>query len=139
MSAVRGEWPVRIYYEDTDHGGAVYYANYLKFFERGRTELLRNLGFEQDVLAREQGVLFVVTRVAVDYLRPAVFNDLLTVVTQPHPPGRARLAFEQAVYRDGEVEPLCQGQVDVACVDPVRQRPARMPGEMRAALAGNRT
>jgi acyl-CoA thioester hydrolase len=138
MTSPVGRWPIRIYYEDTDHGGAVYYANYLKFFERGRTELLRELGFEQDVLARDQQVLFVVTRVAVDYRRPAVFNDRLLVTTRPGAPGQARVAFEQAIYREGEEAALCEGRIDVACVDPVRQRPARIPADVRAALAGQR-
>ncbi|MEJ1469461.1 MAG: YbgC/FadM family acyl-CoA thioesterase, partial [Candidatus Sedimenticola sp. (ex Thyasira tokunagai)] len=72
-------WPVRVYYEDTDSGGVVYYANYLKFMERARTEWLRQLGFEQDELLEKEGILFAVRRVAVDYLRPARFNDELLV------------------------------------------------------------
>ncbi len=72
-------WPVRVYYEDTDAGGVVYHANYLLFMERARTEWLRALGFEQDALRREAGVQFSVRRATIDYLRPALFNDLLTV------------------------------------------------------------
>jgi acyl-CoA thioester hydrolase len=135
MSTLVGEWPVRVYYEDTDHGGGVYYANYLKFFERGRTELLRAVGFEQDELVRDAGVLFVVRRVAVDYLRPAVFNDALRVVTEVTDLGRSRLDFDQAVYREGEAEPLCRGQVRIACVGSGDFRPARIPEGVRAALA----
>lgn len=72
-------WPVRVYYEDTDSGGVVYYANYLKFMERARTEWLRSLGFEQDVLNAQHGIIFAVRSVTVEYLRPARFNDLLSV------------------------------------------------------------
>ncbi|MEF8792739.1 tol-pal system-associated acyl-CoA thioesterase [Thiohalorhabdus sp.] len=129
-----GEMPVRVYYEDTDHGGGVYYANYLRFFERGRTELLRSLGFEQDALAGKQGVLFVVCRVEVDYLRPAVFNDLLRVITEVAELGRARVVFEQAVYRQDEHRPLCQGRVTVACVEGESFQPARIPEGIRQAL-----
>jgi len=75
-------WPVRIYYEDTDAGGVVYYANYLKFFERARTEMLRAEGFEQDQLLQNEGVLFVVRSVQVDYLTPARFNEQLQVDCQ---------------------------------------------------------
>ena len=134
MTSVVAEMPVRVYYEDTDHGGGVYYANYLRFFERGRTELLRSLGFEQDELAGKQGILFVVRRVEVDYLRPAVFNDLLRVVTEVAELGRARVDFDQAVYRQDEHRPLCQGRVSVACVEAGTFRPARIPEGIRQAL-----
>lgn len=130
-----GHWPVRVYYEDTDSGGGVYYANYLKFFERGRTELLRALGFEQDEVAREYDVLFIVSRVEVDFLRPAVFNDALQVVTEVTRLGRARAKFAQAVYREGETEPLCRGVVEVACVEAERFRPARIPERIREGLS----
>ncbi|HKL77024.1 MAG TPA: tol-pal system-associated acyl-CoA thioesterase [Gammaproteobacteria bacterium] len=134
MSTLVGEWPVRVYYEDTDHGGGVYYANYLKFFERGRTELLRAVGFEQDELARETGILFVVRRVTVDYLRPAVFNDALRVVTEIGELGRSRVDFAQRIHREGEDSPLCQGTVRIACVTAEEFRPARIPERVRAAL-----
>lgn len=133
--SVIGEWPVRVYYEDTDHGGGVYYANYLKFFERGRTELLRTLGLEQDEVARQYGILFIVSRVEVDFLRPAVFNDALQVVTEVTRLGRARAKFAQAVYREGETEPLCRGIVEVACVEGDSFRPARIPDRIRGALS----
>ena len=134
MSSITGEWPIRVYYEDTDHGGGVYYANYLRFFERARTELLRALGFEQDELAQQHGILFVVRRVEVDYQRPAVFNDLLRVVSEVTELGRARVTFDQAVYREGEHQPLCQGRVEVACVAAGTFRPARIPAGIRHAL-----
>jgi acyl-CoA thioester hydrolase len=134
-----GQWPVRVYYEDTDHGGGVYYANYLKFFERGRTELLRAAGFEQDELARETGILFVVRRVEVDYLRPAVFNDALQVVTEVSDLGRSRVDFAQAIYRQGEEAPLCHGVVRIACVTADAFRPARIPQALKTALGATLT
>ncbi|NIV84608.1 MAG: tol-pal system-associated acyl-CoA thioesterase [Gemmatimonadetes bacterium] len=134
MSAVVGELPVRVYYEDTDPGGVVYYANYLRFFERGRTELLRALGFEQDRLARDIGLLFVVRRVEVDYHRPAVFNDALRVLTEVSDLGRARVDFDQAIYREGESRPLCTGRIQVACVGTGDFRPARIPSGIRSSL-----
>lgn len=118
-------WPVRVYYEDTDAGGVVYYANYLRFFERARTEWLRTLGFEQDALLRDAGVVFAVRRVEVDYLRPARFNDLLAVQARVAERGRASLVFEQEIRRDGEV--LCRGLVKVACLDAASFRPAPIP------------
>ncbi|MFA9459837.1 tol-pal system-associated acyl-CoA thioesterase [Thiohalorhabdus methylotrophus] len=133
MSVV-GEWPVRVYYEDTDHGGGVYYANYLKYFERGRTELLRALGFEQDDLMGREGLLFVVRKVEADYLRPAVFNDRLRVVTEVADLGRARVDFEQSVLREGETKPLCRGRVQVACVGAGDFRPSPIPEAVRRAL-----
>ncbi len=85
--------PVRVYYEDTDSGGVVYYANYLKFMERARTEWLRSLGFEQDALREREGVIFAVRRAEIDYRKPAVFNDLLTVTADLSGSGRASLGL----------------------------------------------
>ncbi len=76
-------WPVRVYYEDTDTGGVVYYANYLKFFERARTEWLRSFGLNQDKLAQEEGLIFVVRRALLDFLRPARLDDMLEVTVEP--------------------------------------------------------
>ena len=90
-------WPVRVYYEDTDCGGVVYYANYLRFMERARTEWLRALGFEQDVLATQHGVIFAVRSVALDFIRPARFNDLLRVGAGVVERRAASLTFAQEV------------------------------------------
>jgi acyl-CoA thioester hydrolase len=123
-------WPVRVYYEDTDSGGVVYYANYLRFCERARTEYLRALGFEQDVLARESGVLFVVSRVIVEYRRPARFNDLLDVTATLRRAGRASLLFDQQILPAGtgqDGEALCTAEVRIACVDAADFRPRPMP------------
>lgn len=120
------DWPVRVYWEDTDAGGVVYYANYLKFLERARTEWLSALGLEQDQLAREAGVLFVVRRVEADYLRPARFNDRLLVRSQLSELGRASLVMRQDIMRGSEH--LLAARVQVACVEPSGFRPARIPG-----------
>jgi acyl-CoA thioester hydrolase len=90
-------WPVRVYYEDTDNGGVVYYANYLKFMERARTEWLRTRGVEQDVLVQQQGVIFAVRSAQLDYLKPARFNQLLAVSVNVVQVGKASLTFEQRV------------------------------------------
>jgi acyl-CoA thioester hydrolase len=128
-------WPVRVYYEDTDSGGVVYYANYLKFMERARTERLRAMGFEQDQLRRDYGVLFAVHSIQVDYLRPAVFNDLLEVSAAISAQRRASLAFTQEVRCCGEDQPLlCRGQVRVACIDADSLRPRPIPGNIRTKL-----
>lgn len=92
-------WPVRVYYEDTDAGGVVFYANYLKFFERARTEMLRSVGFEQDNLLAEQNLIFVVRSVKVDYLKPARFNELLDVSAKVIEYKKTNFTFEQAITR----------------------------------------
>lgn len=118
-------WPVRVYYEDTDSGGVVYYANYLKFMERARTEWLRSLGFEQDRMAREDGIIFAVTEVEMKFRRPARFNDALTVSAQIIERRRVSLRFAQAVYRDTEL--LCEGRIQIASLDSVRFSPRPIP------------
>jgi len=121
-------WPVRVYYEDTDAGGVVYHAQYLKYLERARTEWLRHAGVEQDDLLVEHGVVFAVTRAELRYLRPARFNDALTVTVVPARRGRARLAFEQRVARArAPDEPLVTAAVEVACVEMTRFRARPIP------------
>ncbi len=119
------DWPVRVYWEDTDAGGVVYYANYLKFLERARTEWLSALGLEQDHLATDAGMLFVVRRVEADYLRPARFNDRLLVRSRLGELGRASMVLAQEVLRGGER--LFTARVQVACVEPTGFRPTRIP------------
>lgn len=128
-------WPVRVYYEDTDAGGIVYYANYLRFMERARTEWLRARGLEQDALARLHGVMFVVRRAELDFLRPGRFNDRLAVRTRVAATGRASLVFEQDVERGGAApELLCRGEVRIACVDVVSLRPRPLPGPVLSEI-----
>jgi acyl-CoA thioester hydrolase len=118
-------WPVRVYYEDTDAGGVVYYANYLKFMERARTEWLRARGMELPALAEEHGVLFVVRGVEIEYLRPARFNDVLAVTLELLEHGRSQITVSQQVLRGDEV--LTQARVRAVCVDTANLRPARIP------------
>ena len=120
-------WPVRVYYEDTDAGGVVYYANYLKFMERARTEWLRQLGVEQDELRQKHNVVFVVTAVQVKYLASARFNDHLLVTSRIKHAGKARLCFAQEVLHAKNKKQLCQGEVDVACLDIEKQKPVAIP------------
>ena len=128
------DWPVRVYYEDTDAAGIVFYANYLRFMERGRTEWLRALGFEQDRLRAEQGVVFAVTAVDLKYLTPARFNDLLTVRSSLSLKGGASLAFEQDILRVADQAVCCRGSVKVVCLDAATMRPRRLPDRLAAAI-----
>jgi len=121
-------WPIRVYYEDTDAGGVVYYANYLAYMERARTEWLRTLGFDNSGLAQDPGVVFAVRRVALDYLRPARLDDELRVSARVAQVGRASLTFDQEILLDGQV--LCRGTVKLACVDTRRFRPAALPRQL---------
>jgi acyl-CoA thioester hydrolase len=124
-------WPVRVYYEDTDAGGIVYYANYMKFMERARTEWLRSIGVDQSALMREQRLMFVVVSAEVKYLKPACFNDLLNVSCRVLSTTRTSLSFEQEVRRDSEQgELLVTGTLRAACVDSDRRRPKAIPPYM---------
>ncbi len=126
---------LRVYYEDTDAGGMVYHANYLKFAERGRTEMLRSLGFGHRTLGREAGVGFAVRRCAVDYLAPARLEDALTVDTRVAQIGAATLTMRQQIRRGGEL--LADLDILVACIGR-DGRPRRIPGALRAVLANGR-
>jgi acyl-CoA thioester hydrolase len=124
---------VRVYYEDTDAGGVVYYANYLKYLERARTELLRGLGFEQHQLAGEAGLAFAVRSLSVEYLKPARLDDLLEVATRIEALGRAQVTFAQSVVRAEET--LLTATVRVACLDLVRGKATAMPQSLHQKLA----
>jgi acyl-CoA thioester hydrolase len=126
---------IRVYYEDTDSGGMVYYANYLKFMERTRTEWLRSLGFEQDALRRHEGLLFAVRRAEIDYHRPALFNDLLRVTADLSGSGGASLEFEHRVLREADGTLCCRGRVKVACINEKTLRPQRIPEQLLAEIA----
>lgn len=129
--------PVRVYYEDTDSGGVVYYANYLKFMERARAEYLRALGYEQDVLIREQGIIFAVRSVTVEYNIPARFNDLLHVSVNCVQLGRVKISFVQNVTRpasNGEHDILTTGIVKVASLDAMTFKPKPIPQKLRQDL-----
>ena len=125
-------WPVRVYYEDTDLAGIVYYANYLRFIERARTEWTRDLGVDQTRLKEDEGAVFAVRRVEADYLRPGRFDDLLEVVTRPVGLDGPRMLLDQSVDRDGTV--LFTARVTLVCVDLSVMRPQRPPAAVAAAL-----
>jgi len=128
-------WPVRVYYEDTDSGGVVYYANYLKFMERARTEWLRSLGFEQDRLLEEEGVIFAVRKATIDFRRPARFNELLRVVSRIKRQGKASLTFQQEIFRDVDDLLQCDGEIVIACLDAAGFRPSPIPRNLLAGIA----
>ena len=118
-------WPVRVYVEDTDFGGVVYYANYLRWLERARTEWLRSKGLSQAALARDRGILFSVVSVQVNYRRPARLDDELIVTCAPRADGRASVRFVQQVLRGTEL--LADADVRVACLGAGTLRPTRLP------------
>lgn len=134
-------WPARVYWEDTDGGAIVYYANYLRFLERSRTEWLRAHGHSQLALAHEARILFTVVSIQVDYRAPARLDDELQITCEPRAGGAASLHFAQRIYRtcDGSARPpalLVEAQVRVACVDAASMRPRRLPQFVRDAVAG---
>ncbi len=126
------EFPIRVYYEDTDLAGIVYYANYLKFIERARTEWVRGLGIDQGLLRTEAGIVFAVRRIEADYMKPARFDDELTVATRPKAITGARILLEQVVLRLRD--PLFQAQVTLVCLTESGHA-ARIPAEVRRKLA----
>jgi acyl-CoA thioester hydrolase len=125
-------WTVRVYYEDTDTGGVVYYANYLKFFERARTEWLRAAGFGQQELASGQGLQFVVARVECDYKRPARLDDMIRIDVRVVHAGRASVVFEQTARRGDDV--LALARIRAGCVDTKTLAPRAMPAPMLEAM-----
>jgi acyl-CoA thioester hydrolase len=125
-------WPIRVYYEDTDAGGIVFFANYLKFFERARTEWLRACGIEQHTLASETGALFIVRSTALDYRAPARLDDVLSIVSRVERLGRASVEFVQEAWRDDTL--LTTGSIRVGCVDATALRPTAIPPPVLAAL-----
>jgi len=126
------QWPLRVYWEDTDAGGIVFYANYLKFFERSRTEWLRSLGIEQHSLRESTGGMFVVTETSVRYHRPARLDDELIVTATPIEKGRASLIIGQSTLLKSERSPtlLCEGTIRIGWVDAASLKPARIPANI---------
>jgi len=138
MSVFR--WPARVYWEDTDGGGIVYYANYLRFLERARSEWLRARGHSQLQLARDRGVVFTVVSLAVDYRAPARLDDELEITCEPRADGAASLRFAQRIYRAPAAGCaaellLLEASVRVACVDMRTMRPQRLTEFLASALA----
>src|SRR4051812_48516359 len=127
-------WPVRVYWEDTDAGGIVFYANYLKFFERARTEWLRSLGIGQRTLRESSGGMFVVLETSVRYLQPARLDDELFVTAEVSELGRASLIIPQQALRAPWGELLCGGTIRMGWVEAARLKPARIPPAVLGAL-----
>jgi acyl-CoA thioester hydrolase len=126
-------WPIRVYWEDTDAGGVVYYANYLKFLERARSEWLRALGFEQPELISSHGGVFVVKRIEADYLRPARFNESLIVEAEVETLRKASLVMRQRILH--EAENLLFARVTLAWVNEKTFKPARIPLALLQSIA----
>lgn len=124
-------WPIRVYYEDTDAGGVVYHVNYLKFMERARTEWLRALGFEQTHLRASEGLVFAVRSLEVEYLKPAQFNDALTVTAELEAVKRVSLTFRQQVFREDEPDnAYCSARIRAVCLSADEFRPMAMPDHL---------
>ena len=126
-------WPVRVYWEDTDAGGVVFYANYLKFFERARTEWLRNLGQSQQALREQTGAIFIVSHTAVRHLAPARLDDELRITVRLTDCGRASMSFAQQAWCGPRL--LAEGTIRVGCVDASSWRPRRIPDLVLALIA----
>lgn len=126
-------WPVRVYWEDTDAGGVVFYANYLKFFERARTEWLRGLGQSQQALREQTGAIFIVSHTQVRHLAPARLDDELRITVQLTDCGRASMSFAQQAWCGPRL--LAEGTIRVGCVDASSWRPRRMPDLVLALIA----
>ena len=128
-------WPVRVYWEDTDAGGIVFYANYLKFFERARTEWLRQLGVSQQALRERCGGMFVVTATELRYHSPARLDDTLEVTTELVQSGRASMLLQQSAWLSRPDQPallLCEGTVRIGWVNAQTLRPARLPTDLHS-------
>jgi len=123
-------WPIRVYYEDTDAGGVVYYANYLRFMERARTEWLRTMGVEIDVLAACENAMFVVRSANVDYLSPAKLNDALTVSVALNKLAGASFIVDQKINVARQRSPICKAVIRLVCVDSATHRPRRLPAAL---------
>ena len=124
------QWPVRVYYEDTDAGGIVYHSNYLNFMERARTEWLRALGFEQDQLREELSIVFPVRQANMDFLAPARFNDQLLVTSRVDTLKKASLWFQQEITDIKNNKILCKGSIRIACVRLPDFKPTPLPQQL---------
>jgi acyl-CoA thioester hydrolase len=137
MAAHAFVWPVRVYWEDTDAGGIVFYANYLKFFERARTEWLRSLGVEQQALRERTGGMFVVTDTTMRYHRPARLDDVLQVSAEVTELGRASVTLQQQALHLGATGAqalVCEGRIRIGWVEAMHMRPGRIPSEILDVL-----
>jgi acyl-CoA thioester hydrolase len=135
MTASNFEHTVRVYWEDTDAGSVVFFANYLKFFERARTEWLRSLGFSQERMRVDEQAAFVVSETRVRYLRPARLDDLLTITVRIAAMARVSITIEQQAWRGDEL--LSEGSIRIACVDITRFAPRRIPDGITQVISQN--
>ena len=126
------EWPVRVYYEDTDAGGVVYHSTYLNFMERARTEWLRHLGFEQTYLKDVLNIIFVVHSMQISFRKPAKFNDLLIITSEISRIGHGSFEFLQKISVNQQI--LIEAQVKVACVQAVNFKPTAIPEKIKLAM-----
>ncbi len=126
-------WPIRVYYEDTDAGGLVFHANYLKFLERARTEMLRSRGFEQDRLIAEENLIFVIRSLSIDYLKPARFNEQIDVGSKIIENTKTSLIFEQSITRQEDV--LCNAKIRVVCLNAQSMKPKVIPSAILEQLS----
>lgn len=124
-------WPIRVYYEDTDSAGVVYHSNYLRFMERARTEWLRHLGYSHNRLSEEENLVFVVSSMNIDFKKPAYFDELLNVNSRITKLSGSSLVFEQIVINEAE-ETKCRADIYIACVDTITFKPKRIPAAIRA-------
>lgn len=125
-------FPIRVYYEDTDAGGVVFYANYLKFCERARTEWLRKLGFDQSKLDSELGLIFVVSETSLTYKKPAKLDDILSIHTEVESMGKASIVFSQDIYRGNEL--LVKSKITVCCIKRDGFKPSAIPESVRLSF-----
>lgn len=132
MSNSAFQFTVRVYYEDTDAGGVVYHSNYLNYLERARTEWLRNLGYEQDVLIEQEQLIFAVRNIAIDYILPAKFNDLLTVSTMIENISGVSLEFKQQVFKQESL--LAEATVQIVALDSQSLKPKRLNTKIKEDL-----
>lgn len=128
-------YAIRVYYEDTDAGGVVYHANYLRYFERARTEALRDAGIPHAEMTSQHGLMFMVRRINLDYLAPAVLDDSLVVTTRTTKVGFASVVLVQTVMRTADRRELVRGEVELACVKVAEPRAAGIPERWRTRLA----
>ena len=127
-------WPIRVYYEDTDSAGVVYHSNYLRFMERARTEWLRALGYTHGEMNNNEQLQFVVRNMNIDFKKPAYFDELLNVNCQIREQNAASLVFEQVIHNE-QNEIKCRADVNIVCVDVKTYKPKRLPEPMRAKFS----
>ena len=136
--SVKFTWQVRVYYEDTDAAGIVFYANYLRYMERARTEWLRSIGYEHDMLKKKHEILFTVKNVSIEYIKPAYLDDILMVTSSLLKKSGASLIFQQTIKNKNN-ESLIEAKIKVACLNAITLKASAMPKDLIMELANNDT